>query len=467
MLAQLQLQAQQHSASHCPAPVVMDPVIEPLILSSTAFGPLYDTVVQIPDDHSDLGNHIRPTDTVSALVNLDLPNLPTDNDNLLLVESCITNVDVCYTRDQLLRSLVPLRLWLGAIEVCLNQLLLLDPHPISLRHPTVPGLYLPLWVVTVWGVLLQALEQQAIWGRAQEWLEARGAQDTYSHMAKELMGQVVWRTTIQRLKPTSQIRLLAELLSPIWLRECHLDLFALYLGSHPMAHAGRQWFGGADLAILMRALPPASKIPNATLTADLMHYQEWVTSGSYDYLLFPAHVNGNHWVVFSVDVRGKTFCFGMRSTFLVMSTCRLTAGRSVSGDLLSGGVACTEAKYRPLRMRLRAWLEKAFSDRFVDKGNSFPIGWQQDNNSCGICVLNAMEHAAFGVPLFQHEDRFGLCIQYFVAMARYALGQVGGPFLCGQWDVITLTPPSPASRIYAHGHPPLRLSGRTAEPPSS
>jgi hypothetical protein len=317
VLAQPQLPAQQHSASHCPAPVVMDPVIEPLILSSTAFGPLYDTVVQIPDDYSGLGNHICPTDTVSALVDLDLPNLLTDSDNLLPAESCVTNIDVCYTRDQLLRSPVPLRLWLGAIEIHLNQLLPLDPHPISLRHPTVPGLYLPLWAVTVWGVLLQALEQQAIWVRAQEWLEARGAQDTYSHIAKELMGQVAWRT-IQRLKPTSQIGLLTELLSPIWLRERHLDLFALYLRSHPMAHAGRQWFGGADLAILVRALPPASTIPNATLTADLMHYQEWVTSGSYNYLLFPALVNGNHWVVFSVDIKGKTFCFGMCPTFLVM-----------------------------------------------------------------------------------------------------------------------------------------------------
>jgi hypothetical protein len=298
----------------------MEPVIEPLILSSTAFGASYDTAVRIPDDHPDLGNLIHPTDSISALVALDLPNLLTDDDNLLPAESCVTFVVVHYTRDQLLRSPVPPRSWLGAIEIHLNRLLPLDPHPISLRHPTVPGLYLPLWAVTVWGVLLQALEQQAIWGRAQEWLEDQGAQDTYSHMAKELMGQVAWRTTIQRLKPTSQIGLLAELLSPTWLRERHLDLFALYLGSHPMAHAGRQWFGGADLAILVKALPPASKIPKATLTADLMQYQEWVTSGSYDYLLFPAHVDGNHWVVFSVDIKGKTFCFGMRPTFLVTDT---------------------------------------------------------------------------------------------------------------------------------------------------
>ena len=140
----------------------------------------------------------------------------------------------------------------------------------------------------------------------------------------------------------------------------------------------------------------------------------------------------------------------------------LTAGQSVSGDLLSGGVAYTEAKYKPLRTRLQAWLERAFGGQFVDKGNSLPIGWQRDDSSCGICVLNAMEHAAFGVPLFQHEDRFGLRIRYFVVMARYALGQVGGPFLCGQWDVITLTPPSPASRTYTRGHPPLRLTNRRA-----
>ena len=101
-LAQPQSPAQQHSASHHPAPVAMEPVIEPLILSSTAFGASYDTAVRIPDDHPDLGNLIHPTDSVSALIALDLPNLLTDNDNLLPVESCVTFVVVHYTRDQLL-----------------------------------------------------------------------------------------------------------------------------------------------------------------------------------------------------------------------------------------------------------------------------------------------------------------------------------------------------------------------------
>jgi hypothetical protein len=32
------------------------------------------------------------------------------------------------------------------------------------------------------------------------------------------------------------------------------------------------------------------------------------------------------------------------------------------------------------------------------------------------------------VPLFQHKDSFSLCVQYFVVMTKYALGQVGGPF---------------------------------------
>ena len=110
----------------------MEPVIEPLILSSTAFGASYNMAVRIPNDHPDLGNLIHPMDSVSALVALDLPNLLMDDDNLLPAESCVTNVDVHYTRDQLLRSPVPPRLWLGAIEIRLNQLLLLDPHPISL-----------------------------------------------------------------------------------------------------------------------------------------------------------------------------------------------------------------------------------------------------------------------------------------------------------------------------------------------
>ena len=55
----------------------------------------------------------------------------------------------------------------------------------------------------------------------------------------------------------------------------------------------------------------------------------------------------------------------------------------------------------------------------------FPIGWQNDRHSCGICVINAIEHAIFNVPLFADENRYKLCVWYFVEAVKYLLNDVG------------------------------------------
>lgn len=73
---------------------------------------------------------------------------------------------------------------------------------------------------------------------------------------------------------------------------------------------------------------------------------------------------------------------------------------------------------------LKKWLEVVFRALFKDLGNAFLIGQQEDGESCGICVINAIEHAMFGVPLFTDEDRYALRVRYFVEVVKYLLDNV-------------------------------------------
>lgn len=57
-------------------------------------------------------------------------------------------------------------------------------------------------------------------------------------------------------------------------------------------------------------------------------------------------------------------------------------------------------------------------------GNTLPIGQQKDGHSCGICVVNAIEHAMSDVPLFTDADRYHLRIWYFVEAVKYLLNNV-------------------------------------------
>ena len=75
-------------------------------------------------------------------------------------------------------------------------------------------------------------------------------------------------------------------------------------------------------------------------------------------------------------------------------------------------------------LRLRDWLGRIFDRRFVLQTQAFPIGIQDDGSSCGICVMNAMEHLVFNVELFTHETRFLHRVRYFVELVKYTCDQV-------------------------------------------
>ena len=47
---------------------------------------------------------------------------------------------------------------------------------------------------------------------------------------------------------------------------------------------------------------------------------------------------------------------------------------------------------------LDRWTKSQFYTRFKNAGSVLPIGAQQDGISCGVCVLNALEHEIFVYP---------------------------------------------------------------------
>ena len=78
-------------------------------------------------------------------------------------------------------------------------------------------------------------------------------------------------------------------------------------------------------------------------------------------------------------------------------------------------------------MKVVQWMSSAFGVAFTLSPVRIPIGHQQDRYSCGICVMNAMEHVLFQVPLFTSNDRHRLRIQYFVNLITYLRHREMGP----------------------------------------
>lgn len=73
---------------------------------------------------------------------------------------------------------------------------------------------------------------------------------------------------------------------------------------------------------------------------------------------------------------------------------------------------------------LEHWTSTLFYRKFNNCGQILPIGVQRDGISCGICVLNALEHVLFGAPLFTQKRRNFLRVQYFTDIAKSLLDHV-------------------------------------------
>ena len=73
---------------------------------------------------------------------------------------------------------------------------------------------------------------------------------------------------------------------------------------------------------------------------------------------------------------------------------------------------------------LQTWLKAIFGTSFKNNGSTFKIGRQEDGHSCGICVINSLEHELFGTPLFTHKIRNTLRICYFIETMEFLLKDV-------------------------------------------
>ena len=65
-----------------------------------------------------------------------------------------------------------------------------------------------------------------------------------------------------------------------------------------------------------------------------------------------------------------------------------------------------------------------FNKFLRNAGKTLPVGRQGDSSSCGICVVNAIEHRMFETPLFTHSERNSLRAEYFIKVAEFLVNGV-------------------------------------------
>ena len=152
------------------------------------------------------------------------------------------------------------------------------------------------------------------------WLSEEVAQGLDTTGARELMARIPWGTQLPMLKESSTlIGLLADLLSIDWLRERHLDLFGIYLTHCASVEAARQWLiGGVYITEMLKHI-----VPDEPLCEDrsLAKFTRQVVEGQYRWVLLPANINGNHWILVQINIDQGSFGFGASHILLSIIIC--------------------------------------------------------------------------------------------------------------------------------------------------
>ncbi|KAH7918522.1 hypothetical protein BV22DRAFT_1051683 [Leucogyrophana mollusca] len=259
-------------------------------------------------------------------------------------------------------------------------------------------LRLPLWAITYWKEMSIVLKKRRIWQGANQWL----TQTSQSHKtpclvesdnALEKMGDLGWGATLRRVVRGLGVETLAPLLSEQWLDDDIINLAMHHLRER--VHLFPDISKSTIIAPLQFStnLVSADSHPYAQAVAlpHLRHYTSVLKSGQHTILYFPGHINNNHWVAFCVD-------FNRRSLRYVY----------------------VSSNSKPIKVirAAQTWLRKEFGSPFKDEGDTLTHGVQNDQFSCGICVVNTIAHNAFGDELFTHAKQFVMRILLFVELAE-------------------------------------------------
>ena len=60
-----------------------------------------------------------------------------------------------------------------------------------------------------------------------------------------------------------------------------------------------------------------------------------------------------------------------------------------------------------------------FNKMLCNTGRTLAVGRQEDGSSCGICVVNAIEHHMFKTPIFTHSKCNSLRAEYFTKVIEF------------------------------------------------
>jgi hypothetical protein len=360
----------------------------------------------------------NPSLSIPLLLTYSFPLVFDLNDRgLRSASDCLTDLEPSWNIGTLLMALIPHRKWVSDIGIELGKRWGSQKAVLSVQHPGIPDLRLPVWGVAYWEGMTSALKERRRWKSALDWVLKR--EDCPERVAVlDTIGSTPWGFKMTTIDSDALIGSISDLLSNGWLRETHMRNMAAVFNK--ACTSG--WYASGP--ILAETIKETLQSGDEQIKANevLNKVLDGVATAKATHIVFTVNLNKNHWIAAHIDITKAKYTYG---AFLhpSWSLCLLVSVHC-TGDSLGYD---RQGELADLYTGMRKWLGLKFGRKFSSSGRKFTIGLQQDGSSCGLCALNAMDHAMLQATLFEHSMRDRIRMDYLVRMVRYVLSEVGTP----------------------------------------
>ena len=146
-------------------------------------------------------------------------------------------------------------------------------------------------------------------------------------------------------------------------------------------------------------------------------------------IYIPLYLPG-HWVVVCVDKKAGTFFYGNVFSELVYMKWKLIVGLLTGNSSEPVEPQKRKEIHNTIQSTFKPFFEKYWGNELAWKGNLLSCSQQDDDSSCGPCVINLLERLVKkDVKPWSPQDASGYRISLFTKMAQTVLDKIVGLML--------------------------------------
>jgi hypothetical protein len=211
---------------------------------------------------------------------------------------------------------IPPRTWLQQLEVAFGQAWFDGAR--SIQDERFKSSRLPLWVVSFWKGMADALEKRSAWQAAAEWVDRWGKEKELLREAdcvREMMTSLSWGVKVSALGADFPKEQFTRLLSDNWIDGEIIDMMMFELSTRAKLDPELSKTTMVATLNLSMNINRAFETGNYTKKAEplLARYTGVFKRKERMRLHLPAHVNANHWVPYFINFDKETLRYGERS----------------------------------------------------------------------------------------------------------------------------------------------------------